>query len=198
MRHYQNLTFYDSIGYISQLPANSMKEIAITGRSNVGKSSVLNLLSNQKKLARTSKQPGRTQLLNFFQIEHGYYLVDFPGYGYSKVSKKQIQHWHALIDHYLTTRQNLVGIVLIVDLRHVFKPFEIMMLDFAIQIDTPIHVVLNKEDKLKQNEKMKQYHYASKYIDGFSPELVSYQLFSTVNAKGKTQLINQLNHWFDA
>ena len=124
-------------------------EVAFAGRSNVGKSSAINRLTSQRTLARTSKTPGRTQLLNFFQLDEERRLVDLPGYGYAKVAKSTRNEWQQHLDHYLSERQALVGLVLMMDIRHPLKDFDLLMLEWSAQANMPIHILMTKADKLK-------------------------------------------------
>ena len=136
----------------SQLPADSGAEIAFAGRSNAGKSSALNAICDQTGLARTSKTPGRTQLLNVFALDDARRLVDLPGYGYAKVPEQMRESWRATIDAYLRGRESLRGIVLIMDSRHPLKEFDRQLLQFCHDIGLACHVLLTKADKLSRSE----------------------------------------------
>src|SRR5699024_9215897 len=129
-------------------PPDSGYEIVFACRSNAGKSSALNRLTSQKSLARTSKTPGRTQLLNFFSVDEERRLVDLPGYGYAKVGQQLRQSWQKNIDGYLAKRECLRGIILLTDVRHPFKEFDLMMIDWATQTQVALHILLTKADKL--------------------------------------------------
>src|SRR5574344_3133786 len=143
----QQARFLISAAKVDQCPEDSGLEIAFAGRSNAGKSSALNTLTHAN-LARTSKTPGRTQLLNFFSLDEQRRLVDLPGYGYAKVPIPLKQHWQKHLEAYLTQRDSLTGIVLMMDIRHPFSPFDRMMLDWAKSSGMPVHVLLTKADKL--------------------------------------------------
>jgi len=130
------------------LPADDGHEVAFAGRSNVGKSSALNVLCGQRALARTSRTPGRTQHLVVFDLGGGRRLVDLPGFGYAKVSKDTLAHWERALPRYLEQRRSLAGILLIVDIRHALKAQELMLIEWCGQADMPIHVLANKCDKL--------------------------------------------------
>jgi GTP-binding protein len=134
------------------LPADTGAEIAFAGRSNAGKSSALNVICDQTGLARTSKTPGRTQLLNVFVLDEARRLIDLPGYGYAKVPEKMRDHWRQMIDAYLRERQSLRGVVLIMDSRHPLKEFDQQMLAFCRDIDLACHILLTKSDKLGRSE----------------------------------------------
>jgi len=125
-----------------------MAEVAFAGRSNSGKSSAINVITRNKKLARTSKTPGRTQLINHFEVAPGLFLVDLPGYGYAKVSKKQIKHWQATLGGYLSTRESLRCLVIVMDIRHPLSDHDWRLIDWALQGNTALHCLLTKSDKL--------------------------------------------------
>jgi GTP-binding protein len=135
-----------------RLPPDTGAEVAFAGRSNAGKSSALNAICDQVGLARTSKTPGRTQLLNVFALDDARRLVDLPGYGYAKVPEAMREHWRQAIDAYLRERASLRGIVLIVDARHPLKPFDRQMLAFCHSVNLACHVLLTKADKLSRGE----------------------------------------------
>ncbi len=131
-----------------QLPADTAREVAFAGRSNAGKSSALNAMCNQHRLAKTSKTPGRTQQLVFFEVQPDRYLVDLPGYGYAKVPLNLKAHWQAFINGYFRDRQSLVGLVIVMDIRHPLREFDLQMLDYASARSMPAHCLLTKADKL--------------------------------------------------
>lgn len=135
-----------------RLPPDTGAEVAFAGRSNAGKSSALNAICDQSGLARTSKTPGRTQLLNVFVLDEVRRLIDLPGYGYAKVPEAVREKWRLAIDAYLRERESLRGIVLIIDSRHPLKDFDRQMLDYCAEIELPCHVLLTKSDKLSRSE----------------------------------------------
>ena len=135
-----------------QYPKDDLPEFALAGRSNVGKSSLINTIVNRRKLARASQQPGKTQTLNFYKVNNELYLVDVPGYGYAKVSKKQRAAFGEMIQDYLETRADLKGLILLVDARHNPTADDINMFNYALYLDIPILVVATKMDKLKKME----------------------------------------------
>lgn len=135
----------------SQYPQDGLDEIALAGRSNVGKSSLINTILNRKNLARTSSSPGKTQTLNFYLVNEDFYLVDVPGYGYAKVSKKQREEFGEMIQDYLETRAYLKGLILLIDGRHEPTTDDIAMYDYAQYLNLPILVVATKMDKIKKN-----------------------------------------------
>lgn len=147
--------FLKSAAEESGWPPVELVEVAIAGRSNAGKSSFINALTNSKA-AKTSSQPGKTRLLNFFQLGEHYRLVDMPGYGFAKVSANEQKSWAKMIERYLHNRSNLIGLLLIMDIRRKWTEDEQMVVDWCQQSDTPIIVLLNKSDKVNQGEKVKK------------------------------------------
>ncbi|MFT3790746.1 MAG: ribosome biogenesis GTP-binding protein YihA/YsxC [Rudaea sp.] len=154
MKHnpFRSAAFLTSAAEPRRLPADTGTEIAFAGRSNAGKSSALNAICNQSGLARTSKTPGRTQLLNVFVLDGGRRLIDLPGYGYAKVPEAMREQWRRAIDTYLRERESLRGVVLIVDVRHPLKEFDRQMLAYCRDIGLACHVLLTKADKLARGE----------------------------------------------
>jgi len=140
----------------SEFPSAGMPEVAVSGRSNVGKSSVLNLLFNRKNLARTSREPGKTRTVNFFLINESFYLVDLPGYGYAKVSKVQREGWQRVIAGYIRQRESLSGVVQLVDSRHDPSRDDLMMFQKLIDADRDFLIVLTKSDKIKRSQRAKK------------------------------------------
>lgn len=136
----------------AQYPKESLPEIALAGRSNVGKSSLINSLLGRKNLARTSSQPGKTQTLNFYIINQAFYLVDVPGYGYAKVSRVQRQKFGEMIQDYLETRKNLKGLILLTDSRHEPTKDDVAMYQYALYLELPILIICTKIDKIKKSQ----------------------------------------------
>ncbi|MBP0723908.1 YihA family ribosome biogenesis GTP-binding protein [Bacillus sp. RG28] len=136
----------------AQYPETNIPEIALAGRSNVGKSSFINKMLNRKALARTSSKPGKTQTLNFFLINEQLFYVDVPGYGYAKVSKKEREAWGKMIETYITTREQLRSVVLLVDLRHAPSKDDVMMYDFLKHYELPVIIVATKADKIPKGK----------------------------------------------
>lgn len=145
------LMFMGSAAEFDQCLQHDMREIAFVGASNAGKSSAINAISNQKKLAKTSKTPGKTKLFNFFKTKLGY-IVDFPGYGYSKVSKSQKKDWARELPKYFSSRENLVGAVLFTDIRNPMRELDLTMLEMLATYDLPTLIVLTKTDKVSKEE----------------------------------------------
>lgn len=148
-----------------QYPKDNLPEIALAGRSNVGKSSLINSLLGRKNLARTSSQPGKTQTLNFYVVNQGFYLVDVPGYGYAKVSQVQRQKFGEMIQDYLETRENLQGLILLTDSRHEPTKDDVAMYNYALYLNLPILVICTKIDKVKKSQENKVIANLNKKLD---------------------------------
>lgn len=193
---YTQASFLQSAARVDQLPADEGFEVAFAGRSNAGKSSALNCLTNIKQLARTSKTPGRTQLINLFKLDESRRLVDLPGYGYAKVALQVKQDWQKNLAHYLEVRQCLRGLILLMDCRHPLKELDQMMVDWCLNRELPVHILLTKADKLSRSEvkntvlKIRK-HYS--LLDG----LITVQSFSSLKKEGVEELIVKLNEWFE-
>ena len=195
MSIFQKTTFYTSVNHLQNLPPAVGVEVAFAGRSNAGKSSAINTLTNRGRLAFVSKTPGRTQLINFFQLEHGLFLVDLPGYGYAKVPITIRKHWEHLLSTYLQTRKVLYGLVLIMDARHPLTPLDIQMLDWFAVTGKPVHILLTKVDKLKRQQANNTMREVSAYLEKSYP-LSSVQLFSSMTARGVEEAKAVLANWF--
>ncbi|WP_119327890.1 ribosome biogenesis GTP-binding protein YihA/YsxC [Cysteiniphilum halobium] len=196
--NYRQAKYVMGASLVEQLPHDYGIEVAFAGRSNAGKSSALNTLTEQTKLARVSKTPGRTQLINLFELEEHKRLVDLPGYGYAKVSEKIKASWQKTLEMYLTTRACLKGIVLLVDSRHPIKSFDCMMIEAAVQNDLNLHVLLTKADKLNNSEKAKAEHLLRDYLKQVrAPENISFQLFSAQSKMGLDKLKHKLDEWYN-
>lgn len=189
----EDATFLKSAATLAQCPLDVGAEVAFCGRSNAGKSSALNALTDQKKLARTSKTPGRTQLINFFSLSDDLRLVDLPGYGYAKVPPKMKEEWQKNIDNYLRARTSLKGLVMVMDIRHPMKAFDELMLDWSTGAGLPAHILLTKADKLKRGPQQSTLLKLRKNL----PDNVSIQTFSATSGLGKKELIRQLNVWLN-
>jgi GTP-binding protein len=148
MSHYPQASFLTSAHQPTQFVADEGAEVAFSGRSNAGKSSAINAIVNQRNFARTSKSPGRTQLVNFFSLGESKRLVDLPGYGYARVPQSVQRHWRTLMGAYFEERESLAGVFAIVDIRRELTDFDWQMIDWANEINCPIHVLLTKSDKL--------------------------------------------------
>lgn len=192
---FQKAKFLTSAAKLNQLPADIGFEVAFAGRSNAGKSSALNTLTHQKSLARTSKTPGRTQLINLFELDFERRLVDLPGYGFAKVAVSMKQDWQKTMGGYLETRQCLRGLVLLMDIRHPFKDTDNQMLDWALNIGLPVHVLLSKSDKMKRNALVKAIRDVKNQLKPHK-DLVSVQAFSSLNKDGLEELQRKLCDWY--
>ncbi|MAK91737.1 MULTISPECIES: ribosome biogenesis GTP-binding protein YihA/YsxC [Thalassolituus] len=195
---YTNAEFEKSAAKLSQCPTDIIREVAFAGRSNAGKSSALNTLTANKKLARTSKTPGRTQLINFFRLgESKLALVDLPGYGYAKVPVDKKNEWQKELETYLNRRQALCGLVLLMDIRHPLKDFDNAMLDWAAEAGMPVHILLTKSDKLKRGPAKTTLLKVKKAVADLG-DLVTVQTFSSHNREGLGDLQSKLTQWLDA
>jgi GTP-binding protein len=181
---------------LNDCPADGGREVAFCGRSNAGKSSAINTLTESARLARTSKTPGRTQLLNFFALNESARLVDLPGYGYAQTSKEIQAHWKRHLDHYLRERLSLVGLVLVMDIRHPLRPFDWMMLEWAQARVLPVCILLTKADKLSRNQAQQSRLKVLKSLAEVNiSEQVNVQCFSTLSREGMAELIALLKGW---
>lgn len=191
---YTNVQFLKSAAKMNQLPDDVGYEVAFAGRSNAGKSSALNCLTNVRQLARTSKTPGRTQLINIFSlVAPDRRLVDLPGYGYAKVSMAIKENWQKTLSAYLLNRACLRGLILLMDSRHPLTELDRNMLQFARNRQLPVHVLLTKADKLSRN----QVSSAVLKTQAYCSEWASVQSFSSSKRQGLEILVQVLNDWFD-
>jgi len=191
MIDFSKAQFQTSASKLKQCPTDVGIEIAFCGRSNAGKSSAINTLTRQKKLARTSKTPGRTQLLNFFSLSETLRLVDLPGYGYAKVPTSIKQHWHKHLDEYLRGRLSLRGLVLVMDIRHPLKTFDQTMINWCSDTGLALHILLTKADKLKRGAQQNTLLNLTKTV----PNRVTIQTFSAQNSLGLVELEKKLLTW---
>ena len=191
--HFQKTYFVKSAAKLDQLPTDEGSEIAFVGRSNSGKSTALNRLVQQKNLARTSKTPGRTQLINIFELQPGYRLIDLPGYGFAKVSAAQKRQWGQLIGEYLGQRHSLKGLVLLMDCRHPMMEQDQQLLEWAEARQMPCHIVLTKADKLKYGAKQRVLQDVQAICQ--SEQHLSVQLFSALKNEGISHLQQHVYQW---
>ncbi len=181
---------------IKQCPEDSGREVAFAGRSNAGKSSAINTLTNNSKLARTSKTPGRTQLLNFFSLNENCRLVDLPGYGFAKVPKAMKQAWDRNLATYLQERQSLCGLVMLMDIRHPLQEYDWQMIRWAHQCEMPIHLLLTKADKLKNGPAKNTLLKVRRELSEADIESnISIQTFSSLKKTGLEELKQTLKTW---
>ena len=186
--------FVLSANALAQLPKDSLAEVAFAGRSNAGKSTALNALCNQNSLARASKTPGRTQHLVYFRITENRYLVDLPGYGYAKVPIAVRDHWQAFITRYFQIREPLVGLVLVMDVRHPLRDYDLQMLDYAFKRNISVHCLLTKADKLGRSEQARTLALVKKELAGRA----SVQLFSGSAKLGLDEAREVVTGWLMA
>lgn len=184
-------SFLTSAADARGLPSDTLPEVAIAGRSNAGKSSALNALTHRRQLARVSKTPGRTQLINFFALGEQARLADLPGYGFAQVPLEVKRQWAGMIEGYLHARRCLRGIVLVMDARHPLTDFDSQMLDWAGAIGLPCHILLSKADKLSRKAAQQQLGEVSRRLSGRA----SVQLFSALSGLGVEQAREQLLQW---
>ena len=192
---YRNARFLSSATTRKTLPEESGLEVAFAGRSNSGKSSTLNCLCDQKGLARVSKTPGRTQLINFFELPDGNRLVDLPGYGYAKVPERLKLEWQQFIESYMTERTTLSGLVIIMDIRHPMRDYDHIMLSWAESRQLPTHIILNKSDKLKHGAVSKTLLETRQALKEYDLP-TSAQAYSSLKKIGVSELAKQLDQWF--
>jgi len=191
---YHQAEFLISVPDPALAPEDEGAEVAFAGRSNAGKSSALNTLTQRKALARTSKTPGRTQHLVFFQITPDQRLVDLPGYGFAKVPEKVRRQWGQAMESYLGNRQSLRGLILLMDCRHPLKDFDIQMLNWCAWRGLPVHVLLTKADKLKRGAQSTALLNVKKALEN-QPE-ATVQLFSSLKKTGVDEARQMLDKWF--
>lgn len=184
--------FVKSVYKIADLPDEEFPEIAFAGRSNVGKSSLINKMINRKNLVKVSSQPGKTRCLNFFKEKQGLYLVDLPGYGYAKVSRKMKNDWKGLISSYLINRAVLRCVVVIIDVRHSVKSLDLELVTWLKNERIPLLLVYTKADKLSKNKSLQQ---ASSLDAGFGISASERVLFSAKTGEGKENLISKLDQF---
>ena len=178
---------------LKHCPRDDLPEVAFCGRSNAGKSSVLNRITNNKGLAKVSRTPGRTRLINFFNVKTGGRIADLPGYGYAKASKREQQAWQKAVNRYLSFRENLVGLVLITDIRHPDQPLDNDLLKWAVSSRIPVRMLLNKADKISKNKQALALKLAKERFAG--NELVTTQTFSALKGTGTADLNSALHEW---
>lgn len=198
MNLFQNAKFFTTVNHLKDLP-DTPAEIAFVGRSNAGKSSAINTLTNHVRLAYVSKTPGRTQHINFFELENGNFMVDLPGYGYAQVPEAIRAHWVKLLGDYLQQRRQLIGLILIMDSRHPLKALDIQMLDFFHITGRPVHILLSKADKLSKNDQIKTLAAVKKSLKPYTErQKISVQLFSSLKKQGMDEVNQVVSSWFDA
>jgi GTP-binding protein len=191
---YPDAEFMTSAFRAAQFPPDEGREVAFAGRSNAGKSSALNTIVGRRGFARTSKSPGRTQLINFFSLGPGRRIVDLPGYGYARVSRALQDHWRGLLVDYFEARRSLGGLILVVDSRRLLGDFDWQMLDWCGEIRCPVHVLLTKADKLKRAEASAGLTAVRRELEGTA----TVQLFSALKGQGLDQARQALDGFLAA
>ncbi|KUJ83037.1 YihA family ribosome biogenesis GTP-binding protein [Microbulbifer flavimaris] len=194
--NFRSVEFLTSAPTLAECPEDSGAEVAFAGRSNAGKSSAINALTGNNKLARTSKTPGRTQLINFFRLSDTQRLVDLPGYGYAKVARSMKDEWQRHLAFYLEQRQCLRGLVLLMDIRQPLKEFDLHMLTWASEAGLPTHILLTKADKLKNGPAQNTRFAVEKALreQGLDSG-VTIQTFSSTKKAGLDKLERKLGEW---
>ncbi|MBF1166080.1 ribosome biogenesis GTP-binding protein YihA/YsxC [Dechloromonas agitata] len=195
---FQKAVFLTTVANLRDLPRDSVREVAFAGRSNAGKSSAINTLAGRVRLAYVSKTPGRTQHLNYFTLEEGKYFVDLPGYGFAKAPEAIRSQWEGLIGPYLSKREQLVGLVVIMDSRRPFTDLDIRLIDWFRPTGRPIHILLSKADKLSRQEQTKVLRSVQAEIATWGDAaLYSVQLFSSLKKTGVEDAERVLAGWLD-
>lgn len=191
---FSKITFLKSAPNLLSSPPDKGSEIAFMGRSNAGKSSAINVICNQAKLARTSRTPGRTQLINYFNVDEERRLVDLPGYGYAKVPEKIQKQIENLLNEYLSSRYCLKGIVLMMDIRHPLLPGDRQLIDYAQKASLPMHILLTKCDKFKRGKSNASLLQVKKALQSYVS--ISVQTFSALQHIGVFEAQSKLEEWF--
>ncbi|MEY2679976.1 MAG: hypothetical protein RL661_207 [Pseudomonadota bacterium] len=194
---YHKASFLASASRLNNAPADQGLEVAFAGRSNAGKSSAINTITSQKSLARVSKTPGRTQLLNFFTLDDTRCLVDLPGYGYAKVPEAMHKSWGGMIESYLSKREALKGVFLIMDIRHPLTDFDHRMIDWCQHFGLAVHVTLTKSDKLSRGAAMDVLHKVTGVLNTHYEIPATVQLFSSLKRSGIEEAHAVLDQWFE-
>lgn len=192
----QDAFFVTSVKSLQQLPAHIGAEVAFAGRSNAGKSSAINTLTRQRRLAYVSKTPGRTQLINFFQLDERRFLIDLPGYGYAEVPLALKKEWQQLLVNYLAARTQLNGLIVIMDIRQAFSPLDVQLLEWFYPSGKPMHILLTKADKLSRGASLNALSKAQDFLQANFPA-VSVQRFSSLKKQGVTEAETVLCRWLE-
>ena len=192
---FSRAAFFTTVNHLKDLPLHGGLEVAFAGRSNAGKSSAINTLANHVRLAYTSKTPGRTQHLNYFDLGDHRFLVDLPGYGYAKVPPDVRMHWEGLLSEYLQTRGALCGLIIIMDARHPLTPLDEQMLNWFTPTGKPVHILLTKADKLSRQQATSTLNHVKLHLAQHFP-LCSVQLFSSLKKIGMDEAEAVIEKWF--
>lgn len=195
---FQQAVFLTTVANLRDLPQDSLREVAFAGRSNAGKSSAINTLAGRVRLAYVSKTPGRTQHLNYFTLAEGKYFVDLPGYGYAKAPEAIRSQWDGLIGPYLNKREQLAGLVVIMDVRRPMTDLDLKLIDWFRPTGRPIHILLSKADKLSRQEQTKALRSVKAEVATWGDaEIYSVQLFSSLKKSGVSEAEAVLASWLD-
>lgn len=195
--NYHMAKFVISAPDIRHLPKDTGIEVAFAGRSNAGKSSALNALTQQKGLARTSKTPGRTQLINLFEVEEGIRLVDLPGYGYAEVPEEMKRKWQHALGEYLQKRECIKGLVVLMDIRHPLKDLDMQMIEWSVAMEVPVLVLLTKADKLSSGARKKQLLEVREALAPLNGD-IEIEYFSAPKKLGIDKLRIKLDSWYSS
>ena len=195
---FQQAVFLTTVANLRDLPQDSVREVAFAGRSNAGKSSTINTLAGRVRLAYVSKTPGRTQHLNYFTLADGKYFVDLPGYGYAKAPEAIRSQWEGLIGPYLNKREQLAGLVVIMDIRRPMTDLDLRLIDWFRPTGRPIHILLSKADKLSRQEQTKALRSVKAEVGTWGDAaLYSVQLFSSLKKTGVEEAEGVLAGWLE-
>ena len=189
MMKIKNVKFFKAAYKKEEIPKHSYKEIAFVGRSNVGKSSLLNMICNNFKLAYVSQKPGKTRSINFYLVDNKFVLVDLPGYGFARVPKREKKAWQTLIESYLNNRKNLKGVFALIDSRHPPTSLDKLMIDYLKSLDIPFQVILTKVDKLSKNERNKAISIVKKELNIEEDKII---LSSSKTREGRDKIIKTI------
>lgn len=195
---FQQAVFLTTVANLRDLPQDSVREVAFAGRSNAGKSSAINTLAGRVRLAYVSKTPGRTQHLNYFTLADGKYFVDLPGYGYAKAPEAIRSQWEGLIGPYLSKRDQLAGLVVIMDIRRPMTDLDLRLIDWFRPTGRPIHIMLSKADKLSRQEQTKALRSVKAEVATWGDaDLYTVQLFSSLKKTGLEEAESVLARWLE-
>jgi GTP-binding protein len=194
---YQKTRYLTSAPSVKTAPADEGFEVAFAGRSNAGKSSAINAITQQKSLARVSKTPGRTQMLNFFRVDDQRRLVDLPGYGYAQVPEAVQKNWREALENYFSDRRSLRGVFLVMDIRHPLTPFDRLMIEWCRHWELPLHIVLTKADKLGRGAALQTLRTVGAELKTIEGLKISLQLFSALKRTGLEEAGAVLDRWLE-
>lgn len=193
---FRQATFLLSVNHLRQLPEDSGLEVAFAGRSNAGKSSALNVITDNNALARVSKTPGRTQMINYFTVDVSHRLVDLPGYGFAKVPPEVKRHWQNILEQYLRTRESLRGLMIVMDCRHPLKEYDRQMLEWCRHRGMKVHILLTKSDKLSRGAAGNTLQEVRAILKQEFPHATA-QLFSSLNGTGAVEARELIASWLE-